>query len=151
VADVSERGVSTVVGYVLNITVALLLVTGLLVATSDYVATQRHQAAETQATVVTERLVNDLATADRLARTSDADRVTVAANAPERIVGHGYRVTVTDVGDAARIRLDVRGSSVAVTRTVAVGLDVQNDSRSGGPLTVAAANGTLAFRDGGVR
>jgi len=146
VADVSgaDRGVSTVVGYVLNLGVALLLVTGLLVATSGFVEQQRHNAVQTQLQVVGERLVGDLATADNVANASGGGgRAVVRADLPTSVTGQSYTVTVTDVGGGVtRVRLRADGG-VTVTRRIHTALAATNVTVSGGRLRVVADGGTL--------
>ena len=66
-ADV-DRGVSTILGYSLNLVVATLVVKGVLIAAGSLVESQRDQAARAELNVVGERLVADLETADRLAQ-----------------------------------------------------------------------------------
>lgn len=97
-ADVS-RGVSTALGYVLNLGVATLLVTILLLSAGTLVEDQRDRAAHTELDVVGERLVADLAAADRLARTNDPTAVRVEADVPVRVAGSYYTVRVNESGN----------------------------------------------------
>lgn len=102
-ADVN-RGVSTVLGYSLNLMVATLLVTGLLIAAGSLVESQRDQASRAELQVVGERLVANLETADRLARTANDGQGRVDATLPSHVAGSSYRVAiVTGDGEAQAI------------------------------------------------
>ncbi|WP_435096087.1 DUF7266 family protein [Halarchaeum sp. P4] len=145
------RGVSTVVGYVLNIGIALLLVTGLLIAASGYVADQRERAVRTELQVVGDRFVSDLSTADRLATVGDGRYVAVHATLPPRAVGRHYTVHVGDVGSPGGevyVRLVAPQADVTVERTVHLDTAVTNTTRSGGSLRIVVDGGTMEVQDG---
>ncbi|WP_020221179.1 DUF7266 family protein [Halarchaeum acidiphilum] len=134
-ADVTaDRGVSTVVGYVLNLGIALLLVTGLLITTSGFVADQRHRAVEEGLGVVASHLAGDLATIDRLASTSDAEHVAVRADVPEQVAGRAYTIHVSPDGNTTKIQLVETRTGVTVTRSVHTSLTVSESTRGGGSL-----------------
>jgi hypothetical protein len=102
-ADVT-RGVSTVLGYSLNLMVATLLVTGLLIAAGSLVESQRDQASRAELQVIGERLVANLETADRLARSATDGHGSVDTRLPSHVAGSSYRVAiVTDDGTARAI------------------------------------------------
>ncbi|QLC34458.1 hypothetical protein EFA46_009655 [Halarchaeum sp. CBA1220] len=154
-ADVGRddgRGVATVVGYVLNIGIALLVVTGLLIAASGFVGDQRERAVDTELQVIGDRFANDLATADRLLTQTDAEFVAVDAPLPSRVVGRSYTVHVGDpgpAGGAVRVVLTAPRSDVTVSRTIHLehGL-ARNTTHAGGSLRVVADGDELEVRDG---
>jgi hypothetical protein len=114
VADVS-RGVSTALGYVLNLGVAAILVTTLMLSAGTLVDDQRRVAVETELEVVGERVAADLASADRLARASDGGSVRYVVDVPTRVAGTTFEVQVNESGndrvvlvaDRPRVRVSV--------------------------------------------
>lgn len=149
-ADVmsDDRGVSTALGYVLNLGVAAVLVTTLLFAAGTLVDDQRDRAVETELRVVGERVAADLAAADRLARASDGGTVRYAVEAPSRVSGTAYDVRVNQSGDDTVVFAADR-SNVAVEVEFQAELDVNASTLAGGDLVVVydADTGTLEVRD----
>ncbi|GAA0308349.1 DUF7266 family protein [Halarchaeum salinum] len=132
----TDRGVSTALGYTLNIAVALLLVTGLLIAVTDYVGGQRQDAVRGELVVVGDRLVADLATADRLAGVADNGTVVVRSDAPARVIGRPYTIHVSTVSGVTHVRLVAERTNVVVTRTVHTDRDVKNTTITGGDIVI---------------
>jgi len=147
VADVS-RGVSTALGYVLNLGVATLLVTVLLLSAGTLVEDQRDRATETELDVVGERLVADLAAADRLARTNDPSAVRVEADIPVRVAGSYYTVRVNESANG-EVVLDADRSPVEVVVPFETATEVQPSTVDGGDLAVVydPGNDTLVVTD----
>jgi len=90
-----SRGVSTALGYVLNLGVAAILVTTLMLSAGTLVDDQRRVAVETELEVVGERVAADLASADRLARASDGGSVRYVVDVPTRVAGRPSRCRST--------------------------------------------------------
>jgi hypothetical protein len=134
VADVS-RGVSTALGYVLNLGVATLLVTVLLLSAGTLVEDQRDRAAETELDVVGERLAADLAAADRLARTNDPTTVRVEADVPVRVAGSYYAVRVNESGNGDLV-LEAEQTAVQVVVPFESTTEVESSTVDGGDLAV---------------
>jgi len=147
VADVS-RGVSTALGYVLNLGVATLLVTILLLSAGTLVEDQRDRAAETELDVVGERVVADLAAADRLARTNDPTTVRVEADIPARVAGSYYTVRVNESGNGDVV-LDADQPDVRVVVPFDTTTEVAPSTVDGGDLAVVydPGNDTLVVTD----
>jgi hypothetical protein len=147
VADVS-RGVSTALGYVLNLGVATLLVTVLLLSAGTLVEDQRDRAAETELDVVGERVVADLATADRLARTNDPTTVRVEGDVPARVAGSYYTVRVNESGNGDLV-LDADQPDVRVVVPFDTATEVEASTVDGGDLAVVydPGNDTLVVTD----
>ena len=133
-ADVS-RGVSTALGYVLNLGVATLLVTVLLLSAGTLVEDQRDRAAETELDVVGERLAADLAAADRLARTNDPTTVRVEADVPVRVAGSYYAVRVNESGNGDLV-LEAEQTAVQVVVPFESTTEVESSTVDGGDLAV---------------
>lgn len=146
-ADVS-RGVSTALGYVLNLGVATLLVTMLLLSAGTLVEDQRDRAAETELDVVGERLAADLAAADRLARTNDPTAVRVEADVPVRVAGSYYTVSVNESMNG-EIVLEADQPDVEVAVPFDTRTEVQASTVNGGDLAVVYVpeNDTLVVTD----
>lgn len=146
-ADVS-RGVSTALGYVLNLGVATLLVTALLLSAGTLVEDQRDRAAETELDVVGERLATDLAAADRLARTNDPTTVRVEADVPLRVAGSYYTLRVNESGNGDVV-LDADQPDVEVVVPFETTTEVQASTVDGGDLAVVydPGNDTLVVTD----
>ncbi|UWG47716.1 Pilin/Flagellin, FlaG/FlaF family [Halanaeroarchaeum sp. HSR-CO] len=146
-ADV-DRGVSTVLGYSLNLVVATLLVTGVLVAAGSLVDSQRDQAARAELNVVGERLVANLETADRLARSTDDGHVAVDASLPTRIAGSAYEVVIVTDGDAAEAVVILDNPDQRVVVPIHNGTPIEESRHPGGPLTIHATDsGPLEVTD----
>ncbi|MDH5021020.1 DUF7266 family protein [Halobacterium rubrum] len=147
-ADVS-RGVSTALGYVLNLGVATLLITILLLSAGTLVDDQRQRAAQTELEVVGERVNADLAAADRLARTNDPTTVRIEADVPRRVAGSPYDVAVNESGSDELV-LVAEQTDVDVTIPFDTTTEVAASTVDSGDLAVVydPGNDTLVVTDG---
>lgn len=139
-----DRGVSTALGYVLNVGVAAILVTMLLFSAGSLVETQRDRAVETELRVVGDRVAADLAAADRLARASDGGSVRYAVEAPPRVAGFEYDVHVNESGNVV---LDADRSDVIITVGFQTEIPVENATVSGGDFVVVYEGDRLEVED----
>lgn len=130
-----DRGVSTTLGYVLNLGVAAILVTTLLLAAGTLVDDQRDRAVDTELRVVSERVAADLAAADRLARASDGGTVRYVVEAPSRVVGTTYEVRVNESGND-RVVLASDRSGITVSVPFHAETTVNATTNRGGDLVV---------------
>jgi len=147
-ADV-DRGVSTILGYSLNLVVATLVVTGVLIAAGSLVESQRDQAAKAELSVVGERLVADLETADRLARSADDGHVSVETTLPTRIAGTPYDVAIVTESGEARAVFSIDSMADDVVVPVNNETAIANASHRGGDLRITwSAGGPLEVQDG---
>ncbi|MFB6071762.1 MAG: hypothetical protein ABEJ88_02220 [Halobacterium sp.] len=146
-ADVS-RGVSTTLGYVLNLGVAAILVTTLMLSAGTLVESQRDRATRTQLSVVGERVASDLESADYLARASDDGAVRYVVRIPARAVDSAYEVRVNQSG-TDHVVLTASGPDVSVTVPFQTELPVEADTVDGGPFVVVydPATDTLVIED----
>ncbi|MFB6109411.1 MAG: hypothetical protein ABEJ60_00855 [Halodesulfurarchaeum sp.] len=140
-----DRGVSTVVGYVLNIGIATILIAGLLIAGTGLVADQRERIARTELEVLGNRIAANLETADRL---PDDGTVTVRMTLPKTVLGSSYRVHIHTADGAVTIRLTMTDPAVVETVPVANESRVKEATVPGGPILIHGNNGTLVVRDG---
>lgn len=145
-----DRGVSTALGYVLNVGVAAILVTMLLFSAGSLVETQRDRAVETELRVVGDRVAADLAAADTLARASDGANddgsVRYAVEAPSSVAGFGYDVHVNESGNG-NVVLDADRSDVTITVEFQTETPVENATVSGGDFVVVYDGGRLEVED----
>ncbi|WP_418282987.1 DUF7266 family protein [Halorubrum sp. DTA98] len=137
-----ERAVSVTVGYVLNLAVASLLLTGLFVAGGSFVQSEREAAVEGELTVVGERFVADLMTVDRLANASDHPSdptVERRVELPSRVSGLAYRLTI-ETGEAGTdvdvLRLESEGVDVVVELPFRTSEAVAATTVDGGDVTI---------------
>ena len=142
-----DRGVSTVVGYVLNIGIATILITGLLISGASLVSDQRERTVRTELDVLGNRLAADLETADRLHRIGDGE-VTVRTALPEQVAGKAYRIDVLTSDGTVELRLETRDSSVTRTVPVRNTSGVKSGTVDGGDLVIDGSAGWLEVSNG---
>ena len=130
-----DRGVSTVVGFVLTLGITSLLVIGLLVGTSGFVDGQRQSTVRDEMEVLGQQLAADIAAADRLNRTG-GDTVAIDRPFPDDVTGLSYQITV-DSGQPVRITLATTNPDVSVEVTVRTVTDVAGGTTlNGGDVEV---------------
>jgi hypothetical protein len=146
VADVS-RGVSTTLGYVLNLGVAAILVTTLMLSAGTLVEDQRERAVRTELDVVGERVAADLSSADRLARASDGGSVRYVVEVPARVAGTTYDVEINESGNDTIVLVSDR-PRVEVTVPYDAELPVANATTTNDGFVVVYENDTLEVGHG---
>ncbi|MFB6282197.1 MAG: hypothetical protein ABEH40_09270 [Haloferacaceae archaeon] len=148
----ADRAVSTAFGYVLLLTVATLLVSGLLLATGSFVDGQRDRATREGLSVAGQQTAGAIETADRLVDSGESDPSTlvVEQRLPRRVAGSGYVIEVNDTGGDAELELVPSGASDEADRTVTVPLSnrtaVAETSIQGGPIEVVYTGSRLEVR-----
>lgn len=95
----NDRGVSSTLNYVLSLSIASLLVTGLLIAGGTFVEDRQEQVIRSELGVIGQQVASDINRADRLLQAGN-DETTVVINQsfPKRITGTGYDIQL-DPGD----------------------------------------------------
>jgi hypothetical protein len=138
-----DRGVSVTVNYVLNLALAVLLVGGVLTATAGVVEDRRESAVRTELSVVGERLVADLAAADRLAVVGEGpnEAVAVSVSLPDRVAAKSYDVQITASPGDSTVVLRTENPDVAVTVGFRNETAVRNATVDGGDLRVVLDTG----------
>jgi hypothetical protein len=130
-----DRGVSTVVGFVLTLGITSLLVIGLLVGTSGFVDGQRQGTIRDEMEVLGQQLAADIAAADRLVR-AGGDTVSIDRPFPNDVTGLSYLITI-DGGQPVTITLTTSDPDVSVEVTVRTVTDVAGGTTlNGGPVEV---------------
>jgi len=110
-----RRGVSVTVGYILMLTVAMLLMGVLLAGAGGLMESQSQQVIDDELTVIGNQLASNIHEADRLAVVGAADTdeptVDLTARLPDRVAGTGYLVDI----DSDTITLSTSNPNVEVT------------------------------------
>lgn len=155
----ADRGVSTVVGYVLSLGILAILVSGLVVGFVPFVTDQQQATAQSTMLVYGNDVAGDIDVADRLARRPGANRtVELRTRLPEHVSGSRYWIVVDAVGSAPGHTYDIRlrtedfqASAVVRVRTrTALADDSLDDALAGGDLRITydAAPDELVVSDG---
>ncbi|AQL41674.1 hypothetical protein BV210_02625 [Halorientalis sp. IM1011] len=131
-----DRGVSTTLNYVLGLSIALILITGLLVAGGTFVESQRDQSIRTELEVLGEQVSADVMMADRLARTTtDNETVRVGRDLPPRVAGTTYDVRI-EGGSDPRVVVRTTNPDITVEVPVETTTSIESSSASGGSIAV---------------
>lgn len=135
----AERGVSTMVSYVLVIVISSLLVTGLLLSVSTFVTDQRESTTREGIEVVGQQLADHLALADKLVRASEptasGPEVSLTRRLPPTLAGTRYTISVSS-GPPVVITLQTRANDVTAEVSVWTTTDVASGSLTGGPVHI---------------
>lgn len=139
----SDRGVSTTLGYVLTLTITVILVSGLMVAVGSFVTGQNERVTESELEVVGQRLAAEVEAADRLAEAGGPNAtVVVRSRLPESVAGRPYRVAVNRTGTDALV-LSAEDPDVSVTVHVVTDYPVAEATIGGGAVRVTFDDGKL--------
>lgn len=109
----TDRAVSVTVNYVMTITIATLLLSGLALSAGGLIESRSETAIRSELDVLGQRLAADVESADRLATIADGDdaEVVIETRLPTRVAGTEYTI---DVG-ADEIELRTTDPAVAVS------------------------------------
>lgn len=138
----SDRGVSTVLGFVLTLTITTLLLSGLLIATGDTVRDRNREVTREELTVVGEQIAADIQAADRLAKTG-ADQVVVRTTLPATVASGRYQVEVDAAPGGSELVLTARDVDVTVTVPFANTTAVRDTTVNGGDVSIRLVSGEL--------
>lgn len=139
-ADV-DRGLSTTLGYTLNLAIATILITGLLVASGGFVEGTQERAIRSELEVIGSRVAGDVSAADRLARTGSDTGVTITVSTPRRATGSTYTIAVNASGND-RITLSTSDPDVTIEVPYQSQTRVEPATVSGGTFTIRYGGGT---------
>lgn len=93
----SDRAVSTTLGFVLTLTITTILISGLMVAAGSFVSTEHERVTETELEVVGQRLAANVEAVDRVSSSSadtTVETVSSRLELPNRVAGTTYRIGV---------------------------------------------------------
>lgn len=135
VSRMSDRGLTTNLQYVLSLSIAAILITGLLFAGTEFVGDRQRNVVESELRVIGQHVTSDIERADRLARAgTGADELTINRSYPARVAGQPYRVNLTD--SVLRLTTDDPEVTVDINVTVHVGNGVADANFRGGDIAV---------------
>jgi hypothetical protein len=142
----SDRGVSTALGYVLGLGIVTAMVFGLFVTTGDVVENQREQAIQSELRVLGNRIAADVTSVDRLALAETGTDVRLTRSLPETVAGSPYEISIEyDGSRPATIELVSRNPEVSVTVRVMNGTRVMNTTTSGGAIAIEHNGSVMAL------
>lgn len=140
----TDRAVSSALGYVLSLAIAALLVSGLLAAGSGFVTSQRDVVIEEEMSVIGHQLASNLEQADRLVNASNATResgspvVQVNQTFPDTVARSQYDVILN--GSTDQLILKSTDPELSVTVNVTTSTDLANSTADGGEISVRYAD-----------
>lgn len=143
-----RRGVSTVVGYAITVTISTLLITGLVIGIGGFVKDQRERAIRGELEVVGSQLASDLSTHDQLVRggvetggSPGALTLESRRDFPETAAGVSYVFELRDTtagsgADVIVLSTTTPDVSVRVPLATTELVPVQTTRVAGGDLTI---------------
>lgn len=134
----TDRGVSTALGYVLSLAIVTVLIAGIFTGGTGLVEDQREQVIRSELKVLGNRLAADVTTVDRLAIQHPNASVRLEEPLPTAVAGRSYRIRVDHLAgsDTVSITLSTQRPEVTVTVEVANGTAVAESVVAGGPLAL---------------
>lgn len=138
----NDRGVSITISYIMNLTLAMILITGLLGTAGNVVENRQQEAIRTELDVVGQRIAANLMTADRLA-TAGGDEVSVVTNVPREVAGSEYSITINATATKPYAQLESDDPQVRVRVHFTNQTAVEQTTVPGGDLTIELVGGTL--------
>lgn len=140
-----ERAVSITVGYVLNLSVAALLISGLLVAGGGLIEGQTQQVTRDELAVTGQMLAEELSNADRLARAGEStpSTLSIRVDLPPRTASGGYAIEIEHTGPEGTIELRTTIPAVSVKIPFRSETGVDEVTVDGGPVRIEYAGGSM--------
>ena len=132
----TDRAVSSTLNYVLSLSIAALLVSGLLVAGSGFVTTQRDVVVREEMSVIGHQVASNIEQADRMVEASGDSGVVVQVNQtfPDTVARSQYDVILNGSTDQLILRSTNPEQTVRVNVTTTVSLD--DSTADGGEISV---------------
>jgi hypothetical protein len=136
-----DRGVSTTLNYALNLSVTTILIAVLLTTGTGFVEDQRERTVRTELRVVGQQLADDIAAADRLARSAGTggtvDVATVESEYPREVAGSSYTISLSfKSGDRYELELSSSNPAVSISVMTVSKTEVVDGSVAGGPVGI---------------
>lgn len=149
-----DRGQSISINYTMSLIVVTVLISGLFIATNDFLEDERENVTRSELEVLGNRIAADVATTDRLARSTDGDaRVEVRTTIPRSVAGSEYEVTITSSSPAdiehydVEIQLRAPGTRVTKNVTTRTAFAVEDSHLNGGPFEIVYDGSTIEVND----
>lgn len=137
----TDRAVSVTVSYVMTITIATLLLSGLAVSAGGLIESQSERAIESELEVLGQQLAADVESADRLATVAKGANaeVRIETRLPTRVAGTGYDITIAE----SDLVLRSTDPSISVTVPLTVTNDLaEGRTIRGGDVVIGWSTGT---------
>lgn len=136
----TDRAISTTVGYVITLGITSLLVSGLLIAGGGFVQDTRQGTVQDELEVIGQQLAADIASADRLAGAGGPNaEVRIERELPDTVTGRTYSVSVTDSTSGpseVTLTLSTEDPDVSVDVSLYVQRDVATGDLQGGDVVI---------------
>lgn len=131
-----QRSTSTTLGYVLTLSIATLLVTGLLVAGGNFVGDNQSRVIRQELQVIGQHVAGSIEMADRLVVAGDDVRtVHLNQSFPQQVAGASYRIDIVAQPDPY-VRLNSTQPDVSVEVDIDNTTSLGASSASTGRITV---------------
>jgi hypothetical protein len=143
-----DRGQSVSVNYTLSLIIVTVLISALFISMSGFLDDERERVVSAELKVLGNRMAADIATADRLARTTSSPaRVEVRTDIPTTVGGSDYRVDVSATefqsSGTWNVTITLRAPDVQVSQTVNVRTETRLvDSEFGSGAYVVVYDGS---------
>ncbi|WP_311170737.1 DUF7266 family protein [Halobellus ordinarius] len=152
----TDRAVSTAMGYALVLGIVTLLTTGLVMGFAPLVTGQQADATHSTLEVLGNDLAGDVESVDHLAAAAGSDgTVVLRSRLPERVGGSGYHIEIdeaneTDGNQRYEIRLRSTDPETIATVGFRTQIEVDDDATGtldGGPLEITYDGERLVVRE----
>lgn len=146
----TDRAVSVTVNYVMTITIATLLLSGLVVSAGGLIESESERAIQSELNVLGQQLAADLESADRLVTINENEDTTVETVKietilPNQVGGTGYTIDIDS--EEKRIELRTTNPEVSVFVSFSISLErsveTKQSVRGGDVLIKWDGNDTL--------
>lgn len=135
-----DRAVSITVGYVLNLAIASILISGLLVAGGGLVESQTKQVTSDELAVAGHQLADELSSADRLVRAGDVSVLSIRETIPAQTAAGSYTIQIEHEDTAGTIELRSSNPDVTVVVPFRSETSVRDVSFNGGAVLITYDN-----------
>lgn len=144
-----ERGVSFTLGYVLTVSIAVLLVGAMFISVGQLVADEQTRTIRAEAETVGDQTAAGIMAADRLIQRGNHSNVTIALRLPDKLAGQAYSITVRANQSEAAIVVSTQSPSVTVVTPMVNRTPVEETTVAGADIRVIyRANERLTLERG---
>lgn len=136
----TSRALSTALGYVLTLSITVILVSGLFIAGGNFVENQREDVIRTELDIVGEQVATHVNAADRLNQSGmGKSTIRIEQRFPARVVGSSYDIILEE--DEPRLRLVSSRPQVEVTVPLTNTTALADSSANGGEIIIKYDHG----------
>ena len=147
-----DRGVSTAITHTLTLGITAVLISTLLLGSGQLLADQKDRAAREQFSEIGSDVVSHVNDLDRMSDTGRAVNVSVRPSYPERVVGEGYTLAITDANSTYPFEtdyaLEIRSPQLdrPLQYPLQTDTDLDEDARaSGGDVPICLSGGEISL------